>query len=693
MIKQTRFRKGVTAVGLLCLFGQSCGSKQVQPAHPRTASLKTSSRPPKNPYKKVKPAKMSEYLKMLDRSQASRIRPIGKEPAAEMSFEVRQIAACIEQEPENLELTKQLARVLIREGHLVEAFGTLDRVRSLPATDPEIEAGLALVWQKLGSTSSALYHAQQAVLLDRSAANLALLGKIQLQRADFGKALATLKKAHVSYPDSQGLVLALAQAAAGVSDWEAARSYFKRTLELNPESVPAREGLVTVLVRLDEVNDALTELRRLFEEGETYARLGQELMAAERWGEAQKALKKALEYFPENRELALKVATVDSYLPFPTVVFLNVGDGIAIDVQSITVQTVYSAVELRGGQVVISTPELEPGIGAGRASGGINSSVVVNLSSMDAIAELGTYSSETVEKGFFRRTVSPNVVELVELPMKSRDPVVSLARFSPASPVNLPAGRSISPGLHEVSEPAPAPGWDGDELAQHLLSRNFQVIQLVNGTVVASDESRGVVLNDSEPFEFPESVLNQVSLSALESVLDERGVSLSAEVEIVEVEVEAVNEDLGPALEAEVMVADDEDVTLHVTPEETTETPVQTAPEAPPAQVDPEMEEGSPLQPDLLCQLQGSTPASRAIPIIDSLMEEDFRQDGWTLRSDLRDGMAAESDARAMRNQPFTPWLPLTWLSVLALLGCFLRRREPVAVVLEKVSEERNTDC
>ena len=883
MIKQTRICRGVTAVGLLCLFGQSCGSKQVQPAHPRTASLKTSSRPPKNPYKKVKPAKMSEYLKMLYRSsQASRIREIGKEPAAEMSFEARKIAARIEQEPENLGLTKQLAGVLIREGHLVEAFETLDRVRSLPATDPEIEAGLALVWQKLGSTSSALYHAQQAVLLDRSAANLALLGKIQLQRADFGKALATLKKAHVSYPDSQSLVLALARAAAGVSDWEAARSYFERTLELNPESVPAREGLVTALVRLDEVNDAFTELRRLFEEGETYARLGQELMAAERWSEAQKALKKALEYSPENRELALKAATVDSYLPFPTVVSLNLGDGVAIDVQSITVQTAYSVVELRGGQVLISTPELESGIGAGRASGGIDSSVVVNLSSMDAIAELGPYSS--VEKAFFRRTVSPNVVELVELANGSRDPVVSFSQFSPALPVNLPDSQSIFPGLHEVSEPAPAPSWDGDELAQLPLSRNLQVIQLFNGTVVASDQSGAAVLNDSEPFEeqeiqsweleaelarvrvavfgeqvtvsmgpkensrsaepalepepsareaipdpapagsyspgyqvenqpevvqslleawegvspdqwqvvpdtgqssgnlqveqppeeaekpaqtnevanYPnltdirklpmrrktalklntrgaltlfqkrepeeievaeqlphpvsssvaveipvealsglseaddftnadatEPVLDQVSLSALESVLAERRISLSAEAEIVEVEVEAVDEDFAPALEAEVTVADDEDMTLHVTPEETAETPVQTAPEAPPAQVDPEMEEGSPLQPDLLCQLQGSTPASRAIPIIDSLMEEGFRQEGWTLRSDLRDGIAAESHARAMRNQSFTLWLPLTGLTVLALLGFLLRRREPAAVVLEKGSEEK----
>ena len=467
MIKQTRFRKGVTAVGLLCLFGQGCGTKSVQATHPRTASLKTSSKPPKNPYKKLKPAQISEYLETVYRSsQTSRIRVMGKEPAAEMSFEARKIAARIEQEPENLELTKQLARILIREGHLVEAFETLDQIRSFPATDPEIEGGLALVWQKLGSTSSALYHAQQVVLLDRSAANLALLGKIQLQRADYGKALETLKEAHLSYPESQGLVLALARAAAGVSDWEAARSYFERTLELHPESVPAREGLATALVRLDEVNHAFSELRPLFAEDETYARLGQELMAAERWGEAQKALKKALEYSPENRELALKLATVDSYLPFPTVVFLNLGDGIAIDVQSITLQPVYSVVELRGGQVLISTPELEPGIGADRAFGGINPSVGMNLFSMDAVAEPGPYSSEAVEKEFFRRYVSPNVVELVELPMESRDPVVSLAEFSPASPVSLPASQSISAGLQEVADTAAAPGWDGAELAQ-----------------------------------------------------------------------------------------------------------------------------------------------------------------------------------------------------------------------------------
>ena len=435
MIEQTRISKGVTAVGLLCLLGQSCGPKSVQATHPRTASLKTSSRPPKNPYKQVKPARMSKYLKTVFRSsQANRVREIGKEPAAEMSFAAREIAARIEKEPENLELTKQLTRVLIREGHLVEAFSTLDRVRSLPATDPEIEGGLALIWQKLGSTSSALYHAQQAVLLDRSATNLALLGKIQLQRADYAMALATLKEVQLSYPDNESVVLALARAAAGVSDWEAARGYFERTLELNPESVPAREGLATALVRLDEVNTALTELGRLFEEGESYARLGQELMTAKRWGEAEKALKKALEYFPESRELALKLATVDSYLPFPMVVFLHPGDGIAIDVESITMQPAYSAVGLRGGQVLVSTPELEPGTGADRASGGINPSVVVNLSSMDAIAELGPYSSESVEEESFRRTVSPSVVELVELSMESRDPVVSLAEFSPALP-------------------------------------------------------------------------------------------------------------------------------------------------------------------------------------------------------------------------------------------------------------------
>ena len=206
-------------------------------------------------------------------------------------------------------------------------------------------------------------------------------------------------------------------------------------------------------------------------------------------------------------------------------------------------------------------------------------------------------------------------------------------------------------------------------------------VEAVSGLSEADDFTNAVA---AEP------VLDQVSLSALESVLDERGISLSAEAEIVEVEVDAVDEDLAPALEAEVTVADDEDGTLHVTPEETAETPVQTAPEAPPAQVDPEMEEGRPLQLDLLCQLQGSTAASQAIPIIDSLMEEDFRQEGWTLRSDLKDGMAAESDARAMRNQPFTLWLSLTGLAVLASLGFLLRRREPAALVLEKGSEERN---
>ena len=264
-----------------------------------------------------------------------------------MSLEARKIAARIEEEPENLKLPKQLARVLIREGHLVEALEALDRIRSLPATDPEIEAGLALIWQKLGSTSSALYHIQQALLLDRSPINLALLGTIHLQRADYGSALEALNEAYASFPNSQSLVLALARASAGVNDWEAARTYCERTLDLNSRSVSAREGLAVALVRLGEVDSAFAELRRLFEEGEAYARLGEELMAAERWGAAQDALTKALRHAPESRQLVLKLAIADSHLPFQTIVFLKPGDGIAIDVQSVTVQPSHDAVKLR----------------------------------------------------------------------------------------------------------------------------------------------------------------------------------------------------------------------------------------------------------------------------------------------------------------------------------------------------------
>ena len=338
----------MAAVGFLCVSGQACGPRSIHPEHPQTANLKSSSKAPINPYKKVKPAEISKYLETLyGSSQANRIRVISQEPAAEMSLEARKIAARIEEEPENLKLPKQLARVLIREGHLVEALEALDRIRSLPATDPEIEAGLALIWQKLGSTSSALYHIQQALLLDRSPINLALLGTIHLQRADYGSALEALNEAYASFPNSQSLVLALARASAGVNDWEAARTYCERTLDLNSRSVSAREGLAVALVRLGEVDSAFAELRRLFEEGEAYARLGEELMAAERWGAAQDALTKALRHAPESRQLVLKLAIADSHLPFPTIVFLKPGDGIAIDVQSVTVQPSHDAVKLR----------------------------------------------------------------------------------------------------------------------------------------------------------------------------------------------------------------------------------------------------------------------------------------------------------------------------------------------------------
>ena len=714
MIKQTRLRKVVTAIGLLCLFGQGCASKSVRPSHPLAAGLKSPSKAPRNPYKRVKPAEMSKYMEMVYRSsQANRIRTLGGEPAADMSLEAGKIAARIEQEPENLELPKQLARVLIREGQLVKAFETLDRIRSFPATDPEIEAGLGLVWQKLGSTTSALYHVQQALLLDPSPVNLALLGKIHLQRADYGKAVEALTEAYASYPDSQSLVLALARASAGVHDWEAARTFFERALELDSGSVSAREGLATALVRLGEVDSALAELRRLFEEGEAYARLGEELMAAESWGEAQKALEKALRSAPKSQELALKLAIAGSHLPFPTIVYLDPGDGIAIDVQNIAVHSFHGVVELRGAQVLVATAEPEPGIEADRTSSVVGGSPVVNLSPMDSSAEPGPYRSEFPEKKSFQRFISPSVVELGELPRESRDPVVSLAESGLASPVNLPVSESLLAGLPEASDIAAAWGRGSAELAQIPLSGDFQVIQLVNGTVVASNQnaesdsaqqavadltptgSQSAVyqsesrpeavmavleawgipaqevpeeiavagrLSDPvfgggtvDPFKEEETVVaglvpDQVSLPTVESFLDEHGISQSAAAEIVKVKVDIADKDLTSPLETEMTEA------------------------------------GNPLQPDLLCRPQDSTSTSRAILAVDSLMEEDFRREEWALRSELNTGVGVHSYAGTIGEQPSLPWLPLAGLAALSLLAFLRRRRQPVALVLERDS-------
>ncbi len=428
--------------------------------------------------------------------------------------------------------------------------------------------------------------------------------------------MEALNEAYASYPDSQSLVLALAQASAGVNDWEAARTYCERTLELEPGSVLAREKLATALVRLGEADSAFAELRRLFGEGEAYARLGEELLAAERWGDAQNAIKKALHYAPKSRELALKLSVADSHLPFPTVVSLDPGDGIAIDVHSITVQPSHGVVELRGAQVLVATPEPEPMVEEDRVSGAVHRRVVVNLSSTDAAAELGPYSSRSPEKEYSRRFVSPSVIELGELPIESRDPVVSLAEFGLTSPVNLPVSEGLFPGLDEVSDMAASSGRGSAELAQLPLSRDPQVTQLVNGTIVASDEN----------------------------VLLEEATESKAAV------------------------------------------PVPTTLDVPPAQLEPEMKAGNPLQPDLLCRLQDSTSASRAIPTVDSLMEEDFRLEGWALGRELDAGAGVQSYSGTIGEQPAVLWLPLTGLAALALLAFLRRRSEPTALVLEKDS-------
>ena len=179
MFKQKRAKRGVAAAGLFCLFGHGCGPRSVQPAHPQSVTLgETKPKADPSSYRSVSSKQISEYLETMYRtSEGDRIRAVEDGPVAIMSAQVRELADRAAEGPNNLKVQKELARALIKEGELVKAFETLDRLRTMPAVDPEIESGLALVWEKMGSTSSALYHARQAVHLDRAPANLALLAR------------------------------------------------------------------------------------------------------------------------------------------------------------------------------------------------------------------------------------------------------------------------------------------------------------------------------------------------------------------------------------------------------------------------------------------------------------------------------------------------------------------------------------
>ena len=271
--------------------------------------------------------------------------------------------------------------------------------------------------------------------------------------------------------------------------------------------------------------------------------------------------------------------------------------------------------------------------------------------------EVPTVRSEMVESS--TSGTSSHAGEMADLnPAAALDEQVTVSVPEKNSRSAEPALEPEPAARETVPDSAPA----GSDKSGYQVENQPQVVQfLLEAWGIPVEEGSEGVSPDQWQI-VPASGQSSGNLS-VESVLDERGISLSAEAGIVGVEVDAVDEDFAPALEAEVTEA---------------------------ARVDPEMEAAIPLQSDLPCQLQGSTPASRAIPIIDSLMEEDFRQEGWTLRSDLNGGMAAESDARAMRNQPFTLWLPLTGLAVLALLGFLLRRRKPAALDLESNSEREN---
>lgn len=215
-------------------------------------------------------------------------------------------------DPKSLQALMALAELRGREGKMPQALDLIKR--AIAASPTDVSARIALINFHLSQkdNKSAVTAAQEALqaIPDRPEL-LAAAGRAMFVAGELTQATTTYSKLVALLPNSPQPYLGLAEAQVAAKNREAARETLARGLNVQPDSVLLRRGMVVLDSEEKRYPEALNGARLIQKqepklvlgyvlEGDVYA-------SQQSWGEAQAAYRKGLSKVSDSNELAVRL--------------------------------------------------------------------------------------------------------------------------------------------------------------------------------------------------------------------------------------------------------------------------------------------------------------------------------------------------------------------------------------------------
>jgi Flp pilus assembly protein TadD len=209
----------------------------------------------------------------------------------------------------------KLGAALLSCGYPARALPYLEEVLK---RQPENVRTLVLAGQihrEANRLDAAREHLEKALALDaQSAEGWNELGGVMLARGDDRKGLECFKRALAVKPDLSYALLNAAQSSSRLQQHEAAAGYYERVIALDAKSAGAHNGLGLALAQAGRSGEAERALRRAVELepalGPAWNNLAVLLLQAKRESEAEDALRQGIVRAPKEELLYLNLARV-----------------------------------------------------------------------------------------------------------------------------------------------------------------------------------------------------------------------------------------------------------------------------------------------------------------------------------------------------------------------------------------------
>jgi Flp pilus assembly protein TadD len=203
-------------------------------------------------------------------------------------------------------------RKLIQEGKVLDALHQLSILDKESRMDPDAKLAIGEIFQELAAVRA---EQLQQIAPDSAAAH-ELLGKFEEARGQLPEALHEYERAHDSSPKQPGLNFLLGNIHWKLRDTEAAESYLKQELELNPHHAMAnlRLGQILLVTERDNPSHAIAYLREAAADAtsslEAHRELGKALRISHQFSEAVKELKVVEQQRPNDDSVHAQLAAL-----------------------------------------------------------------------------------------------------------------------------------------------------------------------------------------------------------------------------------------------------------------------------------------------------------------------------------------------------------------------------------------------